>query len=268
MKVIIIGDIHGRDHWKSIISNIDLVDHIVFLGDYCDSYTLPYAVVLSNLADIIQFKKDNFDKVTLLLGNHDLQYYFLDDSKIKCSGFKKNYSTKFRKLLRGNSNLFKLSHSIDIDNTTYVFSHAGINSSWLKDIYSILSDFKNKGNFSKMSILDVLLLPDYKYYLWDISYFRHGYSEFGSLVWSDIREYRDETFSLMKYKTLFDFPDNNEIIQIVGHNRVTFPTTINNKIYFFDTQDYSVVFGIISDNQIKVLDPNSPTLQEVKFEQH
>ena len=38
MKIIAIGDLHGKDCWKEFL-NQDF-DEAIFLGDYFDSYTL------------------------------------------------------------------------------------------------------------------------------------------------------------------------------------------------------------------------------------
>ena len=48
-KVLVIPDVHGETFWKGpVYRYIDLVDKIVFLGDYLDSYpTLHNAVQLS-----------------------------------------------------------------------------------------------------------------------------------------------------------------------------------------------------------------------------
>ena len=38
MKIIVFGDIHGRDVWKKILDErIDEVDKVIFLGDYFTS---------------------------------------------------------------------------------------------------------------------------------------------------------------------------------------------------------------------------------------
>lgn len=266
MKVIVIGDIHGRNNWESMVSNIDLVDHVVFLGDYCDSYFISPSKVILNFSKIIQFKKDNLDKVTLLLGNHDLQYYFVDDPDIKCSGYKEKFAMKYNKLLRQNLSLFTLSHTITINDTTYLFSHAGINSVWLESVLPILSPIKNKVKSIQSSIFDILLLGDFKYSLWDISYWRNGRYDFGSMVWTDIREYSDEAFSLEKFKTFLDIPLDNKIVQIVGHSRVPSPTNINNQIYYFDSQDSEPTFGMISEEGVKVLHTKLLQLQEANIE--
>ena len=72
MKIKVIGDIHGKDTWKKY-NNFNDCDIIVFLGDYVDSFYESNETIYNNLEEIIQFKKDNKNKVILLLGNHDNQ---------------------------------------------------------------------------------------------------------------------------------------------------------------------------------------------------
>ena len=38
-KILIIPDIHGRTFWKKAYELVDIVDKVVFLGDYLDSYS-------------------------------------------------------------------------------------------------------------------------------------------------------------------------------------------------------------------------------------
>jgi predicted phosphodiesterase len=40
MKIVAIGDIHGRDYWKQIIEQEQDADVFVFVGDYFDSFTI------------------------------------------------------------------------------------------------------------------------------------------------------------------------------------------------------------------------------------
>lgn len=77
MKVRVIGDIHGESWWKELANDIDKIDLCIFLGDYVDSYTVSNEDMINNLLDIIQFKKDNSDKVILLYGNHEWNYLSL-----------------------------------------------------------------------------------------------------------------------------------------------------------------------------------------------
>lgn len=73
---LIIPDVHGRDFWKDAANRFP--GNIVFLGDYLDPYPLEGISpdeAFTNFQEILSFKKANPDRVTLLLGNHDLQYF-------------------------------------------------------------------------------------------------------------------------------------------------------------------------------------------------
>lgn len=73
--IAILGDIHSRSFWKDIIPRKDEFKKIIFLGDYLDPYdfegfTKEQAIV--NFKEILEFKKDNPEKVVLLIGNHKI----------------------------------------------------------------------------------------------------------------------------------------------------------------------------------------------------
>ena len=74
-RIITLGDTHGRPYWKDMIDNSEF-DLVVFLGDYVDSYEIDDAHTIENLLSIIDYKKGNMDSCILLLGNHDIQYFF------------------------------------------------------------------------------------------------------------------------------------------------------------------------------------------------
>lgn len=124
-RVLVVGDTHGEDTPLNIArKNIDNVDHVVFVGDYCDSFTsqwLPKQKAV--LSSIIDFYKEYSDKVHLLVGNHDFQYM---GGIQKCSGCQfgaiPNIVTFFRKNIQYFDILFKC------DN--WIFSHAGISQFW------------------------------------------------------------------------------------------------------------------------------------------
>ena len=79
-KRIIIGDIHGNKEWKQIVKRHDDADEFIFVGDYLDPYRKGKRQVedlqkcAENFKKIINFKAENRDRVTLLLGNHDYHY--------------------------------------------------------------------------------------------------------------------------------------------------------------------------------------------------
>ena len=67
--IIAVGDLHGKNTWKDIIAQYPS-HKLLIIGDYIDSFHIPWKIQLQNLKEIIQYKKDNPDTI-LLLGNHD-----------------------------------------------------------------------------------------------------------------------------------------------------------------------------------------------------
>ena len=74
MRIVLIGDIHGRTNWKEIIFKEEKADKFIFFGDYFDPYDKNLTVndVINNFNEILQFKIENPNKVILLIGNHEL----------------------------------------------------------------------------------------------------------------------------------------------------------------------------------------------------
>ena len=78
VKVLIIPDVHGREFWREPVKEVlEKTDaRVVFLGDYLDSYPWDFdhnhyqqqAIDVFN--EIINLKKENKNRVNLLLGNH------------------------------------------------------------------------------------------------------------------------------------------------------------------------------------------------------
>jgi predicted phosphodiesterase len=76
MKITIIGDTHGRSKWKNIVEKEKDADKIIFIGDYFDAKDGGYSAnrQIENFKEIVEFKRNNPDKVILLIGNHDFHY--------------------------------------------------------------------------------------------------------------------------------------------------------------------------------------------------
>ena len=73
MKILVLPDIHGRPFWTKPSKRVNEYDKVIFLGDYMDPYPFEGNSVedsLANFGQIIDFAKNNKDKVNLLLGNH------------------------------------------------------------------------------------------------------------------------------------------------------------------------------------------------------
>ena len=131
MKIIVFGDIHGRDIWKKVLDErIDKVDRVIFLGDYFTSREgiNEYQQNL-NFLEILKYKEQHPDKITLLRGNHDMEAlkYEWADCYPNYNGFWVN----------DNAEMF-LSNTqwlVQIDNI--VFSHAGITQRWWTDMQKL-----------------------------------------------------------------------------------------------------------------------------------
>lgn len=124
MKVLTIGDVHGESHWKDYLSRVHEFDKIIFLGDYYDSFYVKSVTQIRNLKEILDFKKANFDKVVLLLGNHDIAYL---DHRLACSGTDYYTRAEKKKLINSNLRFFEYVH-VEKD---YIFSHGGLSKEWL-----------------------------------------------------------------------------------------------------------------------------------------
>ena len=171
MKILINPDIHGRIFWKYSIEHKDEFDKIIFLGDYLDAYSPDLLInEEDNFKEIIQFKKDNLDKVILLLGNHDCSYI---NSKILPSSRHNPFKADiYHKLFNDNLDLFQLVYIYN----KYLFSHAGVYQKWM--------------DLNKLTLKDLLdcdLDKLSKSLNW-IDYFRGGFYDVGSCIWADIRD--------------------------------------------------------------------------------
>lgn len=113
-------------------------DKIIFVGDYVDSYNLSNVDILHNLKEILWFKKSLPDKVVLLLGNHDIQYFIPNEV---CSGYRGEMRPDLYDLFTQNKEFFNIAHSEeDKDGKKYLWTHAGVTKGWhtelLRDVNS------------------------------------------------------------------------------------------------------------------------------------
>lgn len=127
--IIVVPDVHGRKFWREVIG--EKAERIIFLGDYLDPYTWGENISREEseeeFLDILKFKKENPDLVTLLLGNHDYHYFDLSWSG-RGSRFSAIEMRKYHRWFVENKNLFNLFTT----EGNYLFSHAGITKSWLE----------------------------------------------------------------------------------------------------------------------------------------
>lgn len=126
MKLIAIGDIHGRDVWKRIVEQP--ADKYVFVGDYFDTKdNIPATLQLYNFLEILSFKRENEGKVVMLTGNHD--YHYLPGVREQYSGYQPFHRFDFQQALFEANDDMQMVYQFE----NLLFSHAGVTKTWLGD---------------------------------------------------------------------------------------------------------------------------------------
>jgi hypothetical protein len=219
IKIMSIGDIHGRDSWKSHVFGSDIdyehwrteadngisefmedqysilfgLDKIVFIGDYVDSFTISNVDMLRNLEEIIHFKKTLPDKVVLLLGNHDIQYFIPDQI---CSGYRPEMRHDFEKLFRDNIDLFQICYYVESKYSSgnpwrTLWTHAGVTQGWLRSAKNS-TIFNPKYRFyEEFKDMDFVRIDKFLNKLWEcranvlfnVDSSSGGFSQWGGPLW-------------------------------------------------------------------------------------
>ena len=168
MKLLIIPDVHGRDFWIEPCSHIDEFDKVIFLGDYHDPYSYEVSQDTSRhrLRDeLLPFVTENRNKVICLFGNHDGNY-LVGDMADRVDYFHKHEIKNY---------LEKMDLKLIYREDKYLFSHSGVLPTWLES--------------NELTLEDLETLPLNHPSLINVSPYRGGWSEAGSCVWGDVREY-------------------------------------------------------------------------------
>jgi hypothetical protein len=196
VKIISIGDVHGRPYWKQIEPK--KYDKIIFTGDFVDSYNYSNEQILVNLMEIIELKKDFPDKVILILGNHDLHYMW-NYKTFGCSGYRPALYHDLHDLFNDNRNLFQIAFQIG----NHIWTHAGISKGWYNFnkgfIEHYLEMFKPDDNRSidgleivkelnLADVLNIMLWTKDNHLLHQVSDYRGGVYQYGGITWADRKE--------------------------------------------------------------------------------
>ena len=207
-RILFIGDIHGRDDWKEIVKDAILkFKHIVFLGDYVDSFDVRAAQQMYNLKEIIEFKKKNPDDVTLLLGNHDWAYIY---NEIGITGFQHKYWYEFKGIFDNEIDLFDVAWGYrNFTTQKYTLAtHAGLTLGFYKHtiLPRLVGEIGNSGSLNGLTVdtplHEILNAMKGDKLLWKVGSMRGGTGTPGPL-WADYAELLDDPY-----------PDIN---QVFGH---------------------------------------------------
>jgi len=200
IKILVIPDVHGREFWrepvKEVLENTDA--RIVFLGDYLDPYPWDFGhnhyqqQAIDVFTEIINLKKENKDRITLLLGNHDCGYRF-DLDICDCRTDYTNFE-RIRSIFVENKDLFQLADEAYINGKHFIFTHAGIHKGYVDYAFpnekdnineeNIVSYFNNAYYTEEPHVINSLGLYDRFRGRW-------GY-DVGSLVWADYHSWGKE----------------------------------------------------------------------------
>ena len=201
MNILVIPDVHGRTFWKDAVEkHSEDCEKIVFLGDYLDPYPWEWItrkMTIENFKEIIKYKKDNPEKVVLLLGNHDLAYY--DRNFPYRVRYDSSNAYKIKQNFGKNRSLFQLAYEAYLDKH-YLFTHAGVLKSWYERHKELIGDLTVE-NLNRLKTF-----PGGIRALCDVSRFRGGFGRVGSMVWSDIEEKSE-------------IEDFDGIYQVFGHSQ-------------------------------------------------
>ena len=205
MKIIAIGDTHGRDAWKEITTE-EAADKIIFIGDYFDSHDDISAVQqIKNFKEIMAYKKSNPEKVVLLIGNHD--YHYMRGVVETYSGFQNNHAFDIREVLEDaiKENLLQICYTAE----KFLFSHAGITKTWLEPLYLEYTD----GDLSK-HLLSICSAVNFLFSA-ERAAFRFLIGRNFSNTGNDITQGP----LWVRPRSLFEDGLEGEITQIVGHTQ-------------------------------------------------
>lgn len=127
MKIIVLGDIHGRSCWKEILQQ-NAFDQVVFMGDYFDSKEgIAPEQQAENFREILTYRRENPGKVILLIGNHDFHYFRFVSHRY--SGFQPQHQLTFQNLLH--QALDENALQMAFRHEHFLFTHAGVTKTWL-----------------------------------------------------------------------------------------------------------------------------------------
>lgn len=217
--IIISGDLHGSTHWKNGLDYF--YSHpeckFIFLGDYLDPYTryegITHEDAYNNFLEVLEFARNNRDRVILLRGNHDEWNY---DENRECCRHDYHNVERNSKLFKDNEDLFQFAYR----EGDYLFTHAGVCTGWLLQ--------NNLTHINEDNIVDYLNSNPKT--LWQIGESRGGLQDWGSPLWCCwIGDWEcDECKNPFKLK------------QIIGHTRLEKGRYSSNKkknIYMMDVRN-------------------------------
>lgn len=226
MRLIAIGDLHGRTTWINIVAKHE-VDKVVFMGDYFDAkeeITAEYQQL--NFESLVAYKKKNKDKVVLLIGNHD--FHYRRGAEETYAGFQYWHKKEIQNMLHNAFDEGLLQLCFQVDNV--LFTHAGITKTWLQS-----TGYCGKGSIN----------------LFINNLFRSKPSLFGSTT-SEVSFYDQKSQSPILVRPEGLLPDMIEgYMQVVGHTPQSRLSILPQKLALIDTLGTSGEYLYLEDGHMR-----------------
>ncbi|MCQ2593376.1 MAG: metallophosphoesterase [Treponema sp.] len=126
MKILALPDSHGSPlPYQTAIKNLELVDKVVFLGDYFDHGTIggfTFENQRENFLNILELKKSYPEKVVVLVGNHDFCYLIE-----RMAREQQIHQEEIKQLIDENAAFLDFAFL----EGEWLFSHAGFAANWM-----------------------------------------------------------------------------------------------------------------------------------------
>lgn len=195
MKELIVGDIHTKFEFiEKILSKIENnYDHIIFLGDFFDSF---FDNIEINEKTAVWLKQNLCKPNRIFLyGNHDIHYKFYKNRLLTGSGYSKDKADVINKILtKEDWNKLKFFHI----SQNFIFSHAGFHQGLLH----LINGFDENYIYGKIMKEYFELNNSYIGSYFEIGKARGGNLTKGGIFWQDWE---------------LEFEPINGINQIIGH---------------------------------------------------
>ena len=190
--LLIVPDVHGRSFWREPVVQGDY-SHVVFLGDYIDPYPHEYIdthEALEVFREIVAFASDHPEKVTLLLGNHDMHYVSpLYSSIAKSSRYCYDMLAPMCEIYESHKKLFSLAYAASYESVPCLFTHAGVSMIWMDEHRDLMGEQASDDAAGIADIINSLGDSDKGLLaLGDVGYVRGGWAAAGSPMWADYYE--------------------------------------------------------------------------------
>lgn len=235
MKLVAVGDVHGRDTWKEIYEK-ERPDIFLFIGDYWDSFDIKWEQQVNNFLDIIELKKRNPKNVILIIGNHDFHYMAAClDAYEQYAGFQETYARAISFIMQESLPHMQIAYK----HGDFLFTHAGVTATWVR-------------NQTQLYKLDKPTISNIEEWLNDLFKYKplaygfvegtntYGDSKLSSPIWVRPRSLMANPFGLKELK------------QVVGHTGHDTLTIVKDLYYFIDTMGWSEQYLIIENDQVKI----------------